>query len=54
MSDTSAEKAAALARAASAAMHASGRQAAPGWGTVWNGPAWSQHHTDRPSDSPTV
>ena len=30
----------------------SGRQDWPGCGTVWNGPAWSVHQTDRPIASP--
>ena len=25
----------------------------PGCGTVWNGPAWSAHQTDRPIASPS-
>ena len=30
----------------------SGRQDGPGWGIVWNGPAWSVHQTGRPIASP--
>ncbi len=30
----------------------SGRHDAPGWGTVWNGPASSPHQTGRPPAAP--
>ena len=31
-----------------------GCQLWPGYGAVWNGPAWSQHQTDKPNGSPSA